>query len=422
MKRHFLSIVASCVLLVAAATSASAAGFALYEWSARGNALGGTLVGRADDPSAVAFNPAGITQLEGTHIVIGGSVAAPITEVKTSINGVYETTDSKDDLFLIPHFYVTHKINDKWSFGFGEFSRFGLGFGYDEDWPGAANVYQATIKSFSLNPNIAYKVNDRLSVALGVEYINVDLNIKKRLPGAVSADPTNPGSSKLEGDGSGVALTAGLHYKLDKWRFGVGYHSQAKVKAEGTTKVTGKNPLVPASMVPANGSNDTEGTVVLPDMISFGITYYPIDALSIEVAAVNTRWSTYTDLDLEIEGTTFEQPKDWHDVWRYSIGVEYDINESWAVRGGYVYDESPDNSKYVDYMIPAGNRHLFSAGVGYKYQGWTIDVAYTYIKAEDVDYDKAASLNPLNPTSGITSGDSKNGRTHIAALTIGYSF
>ena len=414
MKRHFLSIVASCVLLVAAATSASAAGFALYEWSARGNALGGTLVGRADDPSAVAFNPAGITQLEGTHIVVGGSVVAPLTEVVTSVGGVRETTDSKDDLFLIPHFYVTHKINDKWSVGFGEFSRFGLGFGYDEDWPGATNVYQATIKSFSLNPNVAYKVNDRLSVALGVEYINVDLNIKKRLHSSVSADPANPGYSKLEGDGSGVALTAGLHYKLDKWRFGAGYHSQAKVKAEGDTDISG-------SLGGAlDGSHDTKGTVVLPDMISFGVTYYPIETLSVEVAAVNTRWSTYTDLDLDVDGLgTVEQPKDWHDVWRYSVGVEYDINATWTVRGSYVYDEAPENAKYVDYMIPAGNRHLFSTGVGYKYQNWTVDVAYTYIKAEDVDYDRAAAENPA---SGITPGDSKNGRTHIAALTIGYAF
>lgn len=414
MKRHFLSIVASCVLLLAVATSASAAGFALYEWSARGNALGGTLVGRADDPSAVAYNPAGITQLEGTQIAIGASLASPFTEVVTTDgSGATTTTDSEDNLFAIPHFYVTHKINDKWSIGFGEFSRFGLGFGYDkDDFPGAYNVYDATIQTISLNPNIAYKITDRLSAAVGIEYVYVDVAIKKKY------HPMLGGTSKLTGSGDGVALTAGLHYKLDKWRFGVGYHSQAKIDADGETKIAG------AASAPGalpNGTYDTETSIVLPDMISFGITYYPIKELSLEVAAINTRWSTYRNFDLTLETPAGDvpvaQPKDWNDVWRLSFGAEYDINENWTVRGSYSYDEAPENAKYVDYMIPAADRHLLGAGVGYKVNNWTIDVAYTYIIAESVDYDDA-----VGNVTGVSPGKSQNGVTHIGAVTVGYAF
>ncbi|KAF1075483.1 47 kDa outer membrane protein [Halodesulfovibrio sp. MK-HDV] len=318
MKRHFLSIVASCVLLLAVATSASAAGFALYEWSARGNALGGTLVGRADDPSAVAYNPAGITQLEGTQIAVGVSLASPFSEVvTTNPDSSTTTTDSKDALFAIPHFYVTHKINDKWSIGFGEFSRFGLGFGYDkDDFPGAYNVYDATIQTVSLNPNIAYKITDRLSAAVGLEYIYVDVAIKKKYNKLLG------GTSKLTGSGDGVALTAGLHYKLDQWRFGVGYHSQAKIDADGETKISG---AASHPMALPNGTYDTKTSIVLPDMISFGITYYPIEELSFEFAAINTRWSTYRNFDLFLDtpaGTVpVAQPKDWDDVWRFSLAL-----------------------------------------------------------------------------------------------------
>ncbi|MDY6952264.1 MAG: transporter, partial [Thermodesulfobacteriota bacterium] len=64
MRKNGLFQVAFAVVgLLVAASMAQGAGFALYEGSARGNALGGTLVGRADDPSAIFFNPAGITQL-----------------------------------------------------------------------------------------------------------------------------------------------------------------------------------------------------------------------------------------------------------------------------------------------------------------------------------------------------------------------
>ncbi|WP_300674374.1 outer membrane protein transport protein [Desulfoluna sp.] len=400
MKRHCLFIFASCLLIVTAASSASAAGFALYEWSARGNALGGTLVGRADDPSAVAFNPAGMTQLEGTHVALGATFAHPVCEVETPATGGGTTTSKSDnDLFAIPHLYITQQINDRWTVGFGEFSRFGLGFGYKDDWPGSTNVYQATIQSISLNPNLAYKMSDRLSVALGVEYVFVDLEISKRLGNSVAGP-----KSELAADGDGTALTAGLHYKLDDWRFGFGYHSQAKVKASGETKIMGTD-------------YKTTGTVILPDMLSFGITYYPQENLSVEVGAIHTRWSTYKDLDLNI--TPFglkEQPKNASDVWRYNLGVEYGVTDNWDLRASYCFDEAPENAKYVDYMVPADDRHLLSVGTGYTVGNWTVDVAYTYIKAEEVTY--AAS----NGVDGILNGTSKNGVTHLGAVTLGYTF
>jgi len=417
VKRQFLCFFMSCLLTMAAAGSASAAGFALYEWSARGNALGGTLVGRADDPSAVAFNPAGMTQLEGTQVAFGSTFAHPICEVKTEKSGVITTSKSDNGIFTIPHVYVTQQLGDKWTAGFGEFSRFGLGFKYHDDWSGAFNVYEAVIKSVSLNPNIAYKVTDRLSVALGVEYVYVDLDISKRVHNPLKPELPTSGSpeSQLTADGDGTSLTAGIHYKLDNWRFGFGYHSQAKIDASGETTVSGME--APLSFL--NGAHKTTGTVTLPDMLSFGITCYPMENLSVEVGAIQTRWSTYKNLDLDIAepiGYT-PQPKNAKDVWRYNIGVEYGLTDNWDLRASYGFDEAPESPKYVDYMIPADDRHLISVGTGYTFENWTVDVAYTYIKAEKVNYDVAVSHVP-----GILPGTSKNGVTRLAAVTFGYAF
>ena len=401
VKRYFQYFCVSCLIITAMAGSASAAGFALYEWSARGNALGGTLAGRADDPSAVAFNPAGITQLDGTHVVMGTTFALPLSDVVTTdAQGTSTTTPNNEDIFVIPHFYITQRINEKWSVGFGEYSRFGLGFGYKDTWPGAENVYQATIQSISLNPNLAYKVNDRLSLAFGVEYVYVDLEISKRL-----GHPVVGPKSTLTADGDGFALTSGIHYRLDKWRFGVGYHSQAKINASGKTELPSMSP-------------NTTGTVILPDMINIGLTYYPKENLSIEVGGINTRWSTYRNLDLDVEGLgVVPQPKNAKDVWRYNVGVEYGLTESWDLRASYSFDEAPEDQRYVDYMIPADDRHLISVGTGLTLERWTIDTAYTYIKAEKVNYDLAASH-----TDGILPGQSKNGVTHMVAVTVGYAF
>ena len=43
------------------------------------HALGGTLVGRADDPSAIFYNPSGITQLPGDQFMAGITLVSPET-------------------------------------------------------------------------------------------------------------------------------------------------------------------------------------------------------------------------------------------------------------------------------------------------------------------------------------------------------
>ena len=68
MKRIASLLLAACLLAAPQLTGkAQAEGFALSDFGARGTALAGGMVARADDPSAVAWNPAGITQLPGTH-------------------------------------------------------------------------------------------------------------------------------------------------------------------------------------------------------------------------------------------------------------------------------------------------------------------------------------------------------------------
>ena len=72
MKRIASLLLAACLLAAPQLTGkAQAEGFALSDFGARGTALAGGMVARADDPSAVAWNPAGITQLPGTQIMVG---------------------------------------------------------------------------------------------------------------------------------------------------------------------------------------------------------------------------------------------------------------------------------------------------------------------------------------------------------------
>ena len=51
------------------------------------------------------------------------------------------------------------------------------------------------------------------------------------------------------------------------------------------------------------------------------------------------------------------------------------------LRAGYAYDQSPMRQYAMDALIPAHDRHLFNAGFGLHMDEWTVDFAYTYLRA-----------------------------------------
>ena len=163
MKIRFTACLSMVLVLVGLVLSSSlcgkaqAAGFALYEWSARGNALGGAMIAKADDASAIAWNPAGITQLEGTQTLAGVSLIAPSNDMTTSYNGIDTKESTNKKVFVPPHAYITHQVNDSLWLGVGTFTRFGLGTSFDQNWSGRYSSYDTELNSFSVNPNLAYK-------------------------------------------------------------------------------------------------------------------------------------------------------------------------------------------------------------------------------------------------------------------------
>ena len=130
MKRIASLLLAACLLAAPQLTGkAQAEGFALSDFGARGTALAGGMVARADDPSAVAWNPAGITQLPGTQIMVGMTAIQPSGTVDTVDRfGIGRSTDVDKHTWANPHAYLTHQFSDNLWGGIGIFSRFGRQF------------------------------------------------------------------------------------------------------------------------------------------------------------------------------------------------------------------------------------------------------------------------------------------------------
>lgn len=392
-------------------------GFALYQGSARGNALEGTLVGRADDASAVFFNPAGITQLPGLQVESGATAFLPTVKVTTQFNGESQTTRMVDNVWVTPNLYSTYQFSDTLWFGLGLFSQFGLGTEFDQNWPGRYNGYKGVVQSLTFNPNVAVKLSDHLSAAVGFDVIWFDLLLKQKIdlsgrynPGVTTFDV----DQTLKGESFGYGFNLALRYTPVEWlAVGLSYRSQVRESMTGDA-------IFSASLT----NTGVRGAVTLPDMIFTGIVFKPMERLSIEFDAVLTCWSVYDHFTVKYNQDPFfgtggplslTSPKNWHDAWRFALGVEYGVLNWLDLRASYVYDETPDSDEFVSYLTPISDCQAVSLGPGFHWNNWTLDLSYTYVFGSDRSV-------PARPADHVLASELKDLREHLFGLSVAYKF
>ena len=400
-----------CLLLLLLSVRADAAGFGIYEWSARGNALGGAMVGRADDPSTIAYNPAGMVQLEGTQFMAGFTAISPTVDME-GFNlpiGWDSSASTLSATWFPPHIYYTRQVNENHWFGVGLFTRFGLGTEFDPGWFGRYNSTNAEITSVSLNPSWAWKLNDKVSVGVGIEAMYFGINLQRQ----ILAGPVDIGS-ELEGDSFGLGWNLGLLFKpVEEVRIGLAYRSSVEQDVEGDLRFSTP---VPGVLTNTNAN----GKITLPDLFSAGVFWQATPRLGLEIDAVLTRWSTYDKLTIRyddpVNGKDFAtSPKDWNDTWRYQLGIEYALNDKLDLRLGYVIDPSPIPDHTVDYILPTNDRKLYSIGLGFKNNDWNYDLSYTYLDIEPRDI-------AYRDSEGVFQSRQDNGDAHLFGVSVSRKF
>ncbi|OGS12369.1 MAG: hypothetical protein A2234_04350 [Elusimicrobia bacterium RIFOXYA2_FULL_58_8] len=384
-------------VILAMAGNAGAAGFRLAEQDAKATGMGNSFVAVADNASAVWYNPAAITGLEGTNIALGTVMVAPSMEHE-STNGIKDEISGK--LHIPPHLYATRKINDSWSLGLGVNAPFGLSTEWDKTTALTRTVAtKSEIAAVNYNLNGAYKATEKISVAAGLSYVMIDATLNSWHPAGREV--------QIEGDGNAVGYNAAVMYKHnDKLNFGANYRSQAKAKLEGDMK----NLTALGSVLPVK----TELT--LPDMLQFGAAYKYSDKWLFSAEADYTNWTTYRVITFkkQSDGSVVGTPatKNWQSVWAFRLGSEYKYSDTWKFRAGTFYDSNPVKEKYFETRVPDTDRVAVSVGAGYTKGNITVDASYMYLMFMERTVDSAtASL------------DGKyNSVAHLPAITVGYKF
>jgi long-chain fatty acid transport protein len=397
-------VVPALLALFLGSGPASGSGFALFEMGARASALGGAMVGRADDPSALFFNPAGITQLPGLQTMAGFTAIMPAVEIDTHLGPLTQANHMRGTTFFPPHLYGTYQLSPRVWLGMGIFAPFGLGVEFSPTWPGRSNNIKTAISSMALNPTIAVKVNNQISLAAGLDLMYFNFYMRRALPLPLLGFQ----DTSLKGDSWGVGFNAGVHFKpADFLAVGVSYRSQVKQTVGADAQ------FAPATFL----NSGATGSVILPDMILAGVMIKPIPRLSLEVGFIWTHWGLFRQLDFRFNNPlgTLSEPKKWHDAWRWHLGAEYRVTDWLDLRAGYIYDQEPMSDLNADFIVPASDRHYFCVGPGFRWRQFTFDLSYSYMFMGSQDVKVSQSL-------GFVPATYTDRHAHLVGVSLGYKF
>lgn len=392
------------VLFVAGAVTVRGSGFAIIEQSANniGNAFAGATA-ENQDPSAIYFNAAGIAWLDRDAVSAGAHVIAPSFEFDNVASTPVGGGNGGDAgvTAVVPNVYCVHGLSDQVRLGFGVHAPFGLETEYDADWIGRFDAIKTYLATVDLNPTVAWKLSERMSVGAGVSAQYAEAELTKALPAPV------PAQAKVEGDDWGYGYNLGLMFLPCKsTRIGLSYRSEVSHELEGDATFGG---IMPAT----SGTADLD----LPASAGLGLVMSLTPSVALKADVTWTDWSTFDELRIEFGNGMPDSvtEEDWEDTWRYAAGLDYMPDEKWTLRCGAAFDETPiPDAEHRTARIPDADRTWLALGAGYRASDHlVIDVGYVHLLFDDTE-----TRNVYDTATGATLAGDYEGDADIVSLQV----
>jgi len=422
-------ITAGAVVLSVAGLSASSAlgnGFRLPSQDAFATARGEAFVATADNASAVYYNPAGLTQLEGLSFrsgIYGIYLDPTYTSSPPAVNpGKFHI---EDQWAVVPQFFSAYTPTD-WplSFGLGVYPPFGGDVTWPEDVSFRKVALSGSLKYLTINPAVALKLGPGFSIAGGVMVNYADLEMEQGLE-----LPFYPFDNyfRFKGHDWSVGYNLGLLWEPhERVTLGATFRSSTTFTMDGHTEYADQ-PAIQPGRVGAHADFKFPLTGVV------GVSYRPTPKWNFEFDADYTDWSSF--------GTTtiYQAPDvnpdivrdipvtlDWQPSWMYEFGVTRYFDNGWHVSAGYVFSENSVPDAYYSPLAADLDRHFFSVGTGFKAKRFSFDVAYQfgYGPAHTVT-GSSPSANPLvlgGPGPTETADGKYEFISHAVMVTVGLQF
>ena len=346
-------------------------------------ALGAQGVAMHHDASVAFFNPAALAFVESkVSIAVGGFGVG----IKSSYQNqqTLQKAETNNPLGTPLYFAASYKPTKNLAVGVSVTTPFGSTIDWGNKWAGRYIIDKIALKSFFIQPTVAYRFNDWFSLGGGVVIARGDVNIKK----SISLGNQDVGFEIDKKGAKGTGMNLGVFVKpTDNLNIGVSYRSEITMKADEGDVIIKDVPVVASSRLPFTAKN-FNSKLPLPAEFLIGANYQatPRLMLGLEVGAV--QWEAYKDLKIELYNgadvyKTEPSNKNYKNTVNYSLGAEYLATNNLALRVGYKYDESPSPSDSFNPETPTVNYHAFTGGLGFNFNQFTVDAMAEYIYGEE---------------------------------------
>ncbi|GAL09692.1 long-chain fatty acid transport protein [Vibrio astriarenae] len=406
--RHYSTL----SLAIFASFQAHAAGFQVAEHSASG--LGRAFSGEAavaQDASVIARNPAAMTRFDRAMFSGAISIVDPEVDVYDTTN--MEKSNDVAPLQVVPAGYYLSPINEKWAWGIGMFTTYGVATDYPDDISAGPLAGDTALISVNLNPSIAYKINDQFSIGAGVNFVYAHAELNRHygvLGGFAGKDPSRNLLS-MEGTTFGYGWNIGALYEVnEKHRFGFGYRSQVDLDFDDgdfTSDLTGAD-------------HKARLKVDLPAIWEISGFHQLNDMFALHYSYQQTDWSVFKELKATSsqcdKGVCFFKKEEYEDAGRWSIGTTVTFNEQWIGRLGFAYDEQAGKATL---SIPDSDRYWYSIGGSYLLnENWSFDAGFALVVSKDGSFTET-----LETSSGSLPFEFESeGTAYITSLQMNYHF
>ncbi len=427
MKKTAATTLIAALLLILPARRADAAGFLIFEQGARGTGQAGAFAARADDAESLFYNPAGMTKVKTFASSVGLAVVWP-TESKFTLGRDERYPDDQwgksweqeKNIFFLPRAYAVYKPTNKLALGLAVNTPFGLKSEWPswdastpaaDVWPGRFLIHSIEIGSLHFTPTVGYKVNDKLSVAAGVNIVQGWIEMRRAVYlGKYTTGERKPyeGYAHMVGDAVGVGAVLGVQFDPhERVHFGIMYRSAVRLDYDGNANFEVQDPFVYS--LP---DQKMETTLTLPHVVMTGLAVDILENWSVELDVQVTTWSNLDEVRLLFkESATQDIVRRWKDVATLRLGTEFGLGEHFQGRLGYIYDFNPATDRYVDPFLPDADRNDITAGFSVKAGGAHLDFGYL---AALFNKRRTSADNDMPGTYDVT--------VHIFDISAGYDF
>ena len=409
--------------VVVSPTMTLANGMRLVSQDGFATARGEAFVATADNASAIYYNPAGITQLEGNQFRSGlyGIYLDPTYRPPSTAPNSGKTYHTDNNYAAAPDMFYTHtSAGSRLSYGFGVYAPFGLGLSWPQDTGFRSVGIESKLTYLRVNPVLAFKVTPKLSIGAGLTVNYAKLELEQGL--RARARPFE-NYFRFSGAGWSAGYNAGVLWQPDeKISFGATFRSATSFTLDGETAFI-LQPVIPATE--RNASADFE----FPLTAAIGVSWRPTPAWNFEFDADYADWSCLGTVTIH-QKTPAPFPirqnipfhLNWKESWLYSVGATRYFDGGWHASIGYAFNQSSVPDQYYSPLAADLDRHFISAGVGHRGRKYDVDVAYQF--GYGPSHTVSGSTPPSQP--GQFAGQTADGTygfiSHAILISVGIHF